>query len=84
MCIMVWADQRDIECQSDFAAFVGVDVERLPLNPLTDDKGPIYTPQFLDGKHCLCPIDIEMALTRAGLKWRRDDTGDYIVDTKAE
>lgn len=82
MCTTIWTmPEGTVETQADFAKLVGVAADRLPLCPITDDKGPIYNPKFLEGDHCLCPIDLEKAMTDAGIKWRREDTGDYFVET---
>lgn len=75
MCMTVYEPARkaDYGNQRELAERLGVSVKRLPLGTGYDDRA-------LLGRMCLCPIDVEAALTTAGIAFRRDDTGDIILD----
>jgi hypothetical protein len=74
MCVRIWVRPNgpEINNQYDLAKWLGVKVHRLPI-------GQHYDATALRGALCLCPVDIERALTDASVNFERGDTGDYIV-----
>ena len=80
MCTTVWGEEVEYDTQCAFAKLVGVPVKRLPL--FRSRGGAVnYTEQSLVGRCCLCPVDVEKAMTDADIKWKREDTGDYVIET---
>jgi len=80
MCIMVWLPNgREVGTQRVFAKLVGLSVKRLPLWSSRSGVAS-YTERSLVGRCCLCPVDVGKAMTDAGMRWHREDNGDYIVD----
>lgn len=81
MCTTVWGkDGSEYGTQYEFSKLVGVAVKRLPL--FRSHDGVVnYTEQSLVGRSCLCPVDAAKAMNDAGIKWKREDTGDYVIET---
>lgn len=74
MCIVIWWGDYDSEVatQADLAARLG------GADALIRGYGESYDPEV-----CLCPIEVAETLTAAGLTFKRDDWGDWLVTTTA-
>jgi hypothetical protein len=74
MCTEIWVpdERREISNQYDLAKWLRVPVKRLPTS-----HG--HTEQSLRGAVCLCPVDVERALTDAGASFEREADGGYTV-----
>lgn len=71
MCILIWDGDKEISTSAELAARIGAD------NIVFE---PYAVPEI--GDTCLCPIDIEASVKKAGLSARRDWewAGDYILE----
>jgi hypothetical protein len=72
MCTVVHERRAEYATQYELAKRLGVPVKRLPLLPG-------YPETALLGRVCLCPVDLDAALNRAGIAFTRDAVGDLII-----
>ena len=66
MCTRVLDKDIEIKKQQQLADYLGVGLESLPIDRVYKTNQPRRPDD------CLCPIDVELALTIAGKKWHHD------------